>query len=383
LAAAARVARKDISLDSTTKDIGVSETSALGEVEESFGVWDPSVARDRQKWLSHWESWPDREIAAHPSYTELFSTDESHRARAAYWKSEKENIIYPFILRDIDMEDYGSVPQRVYCDITSAYGYGGPFCWQERETKQDGTATKFWRCFDEWTMGQGVISEFVRFSLFGDKLLDFPGECHSKLTNIVCTLNQSEEELWLSVKPKVRRNVNKAKREGVTVVRDEKGELIEDFQRIYASTMDRRNADQCYYFLPEFFETLNRTLEGQYAYFHAVYQGKVISSELVLIASDNVYFFLGGTDSQYYSLRPNELLKYEIMCWANEVGKSHYVLGGGYKEHDGVFQYKKSFSPEGLVTFRVGQRIHNQAVYDQLSSKCPSDCNFFPRYRSP
>jgi len=352
-----------------------------------FGVWNADCAEDRQQWISHWKAWPAREVAAHPAYMQLFVSDQSERTMAAYWKSEKGCVLYPFILRDIDTTDSRAGQQDRWSDITSPYGYGGPFSWGQNEEHRQNLATPFWQSFEDWAAHKRVVSEFVRFSLFDYQLLDFPGNNVSKLTNVVCPLNRSEEELWHSVRPKVRRNVNKARREGVSVLRDDSAEFMDDFLRVYTSTMDRRQACQYYYFPPEFFNSLNKNLAGQFTYFHAIHQGAVISSELVLISAENVYFFLGGTDSQHYSLRPNDLLKYEIMCWANKSGKKHYVLGGGYEEKDGVFQYKKSFAPDGLVSFSVGQRVHNQSAYQRLSERHlvagpTAEDSFFPLYRA-
>jgi hypothetical protein len=82
------------------------------------------------------------------------------------------------------------------------------------------------------------------------------------------------------------------------------------------------------------------------------------------------------------------------MLWAKRSGKARFVLGGGHLPDDGIFRYKRSFAPEGVVPFRVGQRILDQGAYDCLleaRSKAataeggewiPQE-GFFPAYRSP
>jgi hypothetical protein len=83
------------------------------------------------------------------------------------------------------------------------------------------------------------------------------------------------------------------------------------------------------------------------------------------------------------------LLKHEIILWGHFAGKKAYILGGGYHDQDGIFQYKKSFAPGGEVMFRVGKKIFDPDRYAQLVEKRGSLLNgsrstvadYFPAYR--
>jgi hypothetical protein len=101
-------------------------------------------------------------------------------------------------------------------------------------------------------------------------------------------------------------------------------------------------------------------------YFHAIHDGRVISTELVLVSAENVYSFLGGTDSRGFEMRPNDLLKYEIVLWAKRQGKRRFVLGGGYKTGDGIYRYKLGFAPHGSMPYYVGCRVLRADLYDKL-----------------
>lgn len=90
-------------------------------------------------------------------------------------------------------------------------------------------------------------------------------------------------------------------------------------------------------------------------------------------------------------MRPNDLLKYEIMRWARGLGKQHFVLGGGYRPNDGIYRYKLSFAPLGAVPFFTGTRVLNMQLYDTLVQNaaavgCQSSGNkasdYFPAYRA-
>lgn len=200
-------------------------------------------------------------------------------------------------------------------------------------------------------------------------------------------LRQSEDEIWHHYKRTVRQNIQKAVREGVTVTIETAPHHYSDFIRIYDSTMDRRHATSFYYFPDEFFEALHQNLGGHFAYFHAWYGGKVISTELVLLSARNVYSYLGGTESEGFPLRANELIKHTIVKWAKVQGKQFLVLGGGREPGDGLERYKSSFAPHGAQPYFTGQRIFDQGVYDHLTRIRCADCcpdkmpDYFPAYR--
>ncbi|MCB6759171.1 GNAT family N-acetyltransferase, partial [Phocaeicola vulgatus] len=86
--------------------------------------------------------------------------------------------------------------------------------------------------------------------------------------------------------------------------------------------------EEDFYFNREFFEKINK-MKGNFAYFYVLYENKIISTELVIYGTENAYSYLGGTDSQYFGLRPNDFLKFEIIKWAKEKGLRNFILGGG------------------------------------------------------
>jgi CelD/BcsL family acetyltransferase involved in cellulose biosynthesis len=148
---------------------------------------------------------------------------------------------------------------------------------------------------------------------------------------------------------------------------------------LYLHTLERRDAPERYRFARDFFERLSE----HRVYVHALHGDDVVSSELVLLSEHNAYSFLGGTDSDAYELRPNDLLKWELILWAKEQGKRRFVLGGGYRPDDGIFRYKRSFAPHGLVPFFVGRRVLQPKLYRELTERTGArgDADFFPAYR--
>ena len=267
--------------------------------------------------------------------------------------------LFPLILRPIDQEPWADVSEEG-SDVTSPYGYGGPFRWGEVDE------VAFWLDLHRWAEAQHVVSGFARLSLFADELLNFTGGEHINAPNVVRDLEMETDALWMDYEHKVRKNVNRARREGVRVEVDAAGSRLEDFLAIYSGTMDRRGAASSYYFDREFFLALTRNLDGQFLFFHALHDGEVVSTELVLVSATRIYSFLGGTRAEAFELRPNDLLKHEIILWGQRAGKQAFVLGGGYGGPDGIFRYKLSFAPKGEVPFRTGQIVFDRSAYDRL-----------------
>jgi hypothetical protein len=352
-----------------------------------FSILDASVPTERAAWVQLWESWPDREVMAHPEFARLFAR-EGQQVLAAAARGPQGGALYPLIRRPLGREPW--CPAGVSgCDLTTPYGYGGPFAWglNAEETRS------YWSQFDRWAREQDVVTAFARLSVFPEDLLPFDGEVAVNGPNIVRSLELSDEELWSDYLPKVRQNVRRALSRGCELEVDPDGARMEEFHHIYTSTMTRRNASAYYFFPREFFATIVQTLKGHCAFFHVVHQGKVVSSELVLLSRRHAYFFLGGTLAESFELRPNELLQHETFRWCRAAGKRALVLGGGYRGSEGLLKYKKSFAPRGEVPFKVGTKTYAAALAERLVQErraweasrgvawAPQP-DYFPAYRS-
>lgn len=327
-----------------------------------FKILDAADPLNRKAWIDLWTKWPQREIFAHPEYLRL-NARPNDRALCAVASVGESHILYPFLLRSLGDEPFCALSQRDCADITTPYGYGGPF--RCGDAWDPNSIYAFWQEFGSWAARSRVVSEVVRLSLFPETLVEYAGDRRVISDNVVRTIN-SADQLWWDFEHKVRKNVNTAHASGVEVCVDESGERLDEFLSIYIGTMNRRNAEENYYFPREYFERLHADLKGQFVYFHAVIGGAIVSTELVLVSANRIYSFLGGTDVEWFHVRPNDLLKVEIMNWARCAGKAEFVLGGGAARGDGIYRYKLSFAPSGSVPFSLGCRVLRPDDYEQL-----------------
>ena len=299
-----------------------------------------------------------------------------------YYENGADRAINVVFKRDVALDEkmQGKIAVGEYCDLVSPYGYGG--FW--------GSITDYEalnRTYHAFCISQHYICEFVRFELFSDYHAHYDGEVETRTHNVVRNLEISLDEMWMDFKQKVRKNVKKANNNHLEIVIENTDEHLQDFLDIYYSTMERSNAESEYYFSKEFFEILN-SMSDNIMYFHVIYEGKVISTELVIYGAENCYSYLGGTNRAYFDLRPNDFLKYEIIKWAKEKGLKNFVLGGGYGADDGIFQYKTCLAPKGIVDFYIGRKVFDDENYKKLvnirAEENPGclESGYFPKYRA-
>lgn len=297
-------------------------------------------------------------------YIDVFCGGTKNLICFSYFSSKNNaSVIMPGYLKPIVIGE----KETIYYDFITPYGYTGPI-FSNNITQSD--IKEFWKLIDQWYIDNHVITEFIRFNLFGNQE-HYSGEKFATLHNIKGNIID-EEDQWTTFNRKVRKNVNKAKREDLTskvYFLDISDIIISEFHQIYIQTMKRRNTNESFlYSFQEFKRFINKN-EKHSAICTIYFKDIPISSELILISEESIYSFLGGTDENYFDKRPNDFLKFEALNWARNQGKKHYILGGGYSLEDGIFQYKKGFFPNDVVDFYTGRKILNKKVYDQLVSK--------------
>ena len=340
----------------------------MGEIQ----FLEVNKEKDYEYWNQIIELYFKNEPMIKAGYYKIFSDSDSQGMAALYICSEGV-IIYPFLKR--------TIPDFAQCyDIISAYGYGGPYASSGITSYQ---WKDFWIKFDEWCHGNMIISEVIKFGLFGNEDCCYPGKTDVVMNNVVRTLELSVEDLYREYEHKVRKNVKRAEKYKLSFELDKREEKIDKFLAIYYTTMDRRNAEKKYYFDKKFFEFIDLEMKDNSCIFFVYYDGVPISTELVLISEENMYSYLGGTNPNYFEMRPNDYLKAKVIEWGQQNGYKNYILGGGHGSEDGIYRYKKSFAPNGIKEFKIGSRVVDAERYKQICDEKGVNAknDFVPAYR--
>ncbi len=324
-----------------------------------LSILDARRPDERAEWVRLWESSAERDVFAHPTYAEQFA-GEGDDVLCAVGLWDDGGVLFPLLLRPIDRLPWASgAPSR---DATTPYGYGGPTRLREPAVEQEAA---FFSELESQLRAKQVVAAFSRLSLFPGLAAIPPNWKVTEVApNVVCSLHRPPEEQWREYAHKVRKNVNRARQHGLRCEIDLEGRRLDDFLAVYESTMARRGASDSYLFPRTFFEKL-LTIPSACVYFHVLAGDRVVSTELVLRSRRHLYSFLGGTLSDAFELRANDLLKHEVIGWGHAEGLEAFVLGGGFTPGDGIFQYKKAFAPDGVVPFRTASLV-------LLPSECAS-----------
>lgn len=282
-----------------------------------------------------------------------------------YYEHNVPTVLMIFYLRPILINGAPSG----YFDTCSPYGYNGPL-FKSSTTNVD-CLKRFWKMVDDWYKENSVVSEFIRFSLTNNHI-GYSGTTISTLNNVRGEIIEAEQQ-WVNFKPKVRNNFRKAQKECLTFKMfygDIPENVISDFYDIYISTMKRNQATDLYYFPKSYFSKyLNENPRN--AGIAMVYSNEIpVSTEFVLLSNDTIFSYLGGTNADYFHTRPNDFLKLNVLEWGRGQNKKYYVLGGGRKNDDHLYKYKKNFFPkENDIIYHTGRKIILPEIYKSLSVK--------------
>ncbi len=297
-----------------------------------------------------------------------------------YYPTEFGTLIYPYLRRRI--------PGTLFEDITTPYGYGGPSfkgIWsldQIREARER---------FERYCNETGIVTETVRFHplLHNQELGQY--WCHqTEILQPTVTLELTDlfEMIESDFSQMTRRNIRKARREGVTI-RLGRPEEYRDFACLYQMTMDKHQADARYYFNQTYFDYF---ADGRIknVLLLAEHDGRIIAGCIVLTGRQFAHYHLGASDPASLALRPNHLLFAEMIRWAKQAGFQALHLGGGTTRSntDSLLAYKRSFSANQTF-FGLGTSILDATIYERLTRQFERQHpetqmgHWFPLYRTP
>lgn len=301
------------------------------------------------------------------------------RAFVFYDKSHQPIIAMPFYLRPIEQ----LIDNENYFDVTSTWGYSGPLYNDELS---EAMLEAFWKDVDEWYKQNNVVSEFIRFNTT-DNTAGYSGHL-VPIMNIIKGKLSDAETIWENYNRKVRKNIRTAEREELYTkifYKNVTSQNMDDFYKIFVHTMNRTNATNQYYNSKEKLSQFIESFPDNAAIVLTYKEEIPVASEMILLSTDSIFSFLGGTLSDYFNMRPNEILKHDVNLWGLSKGFKYFVLGGGLGKEDGIFEYKKAFFPNDTFMFTTGRKIINQNIYDKLliltNQKSSIDTDFFPLYR--
>jgi lipid II:glycine glycyltransferase (peptidoglycan interpeptide bridge formation enzyme) len=213
----------------------------------------------------------------------------------------------------------------------------------------------------------------VRLSIFSYSSPDISeklAKCDYDLTRryeFVLDLDRTEEQLWRGLSKTLRKNINRAKRTGVTIRELPAGESIASLVKLSAESADmieRRKGIDLRQSNIGVYQSAAMFLEaGRGRFFSAVADGEIVSTSLFTLFNGVVNHNLAGSSEQAYIINaPKYLLWHAILSYKVE-GAGVFNLGGvkadatepDSLEH-GVYDYKRAFGTR-ILECASGEKI--------------------------
>lgn len=324
-----------------------------------FKVLDLNTTQGREEYKTYVSEYKIHSAYSTLEYFEVFCGGFQHLICFVF-EQENQGILMPGYLKKIQIYEQ----EKDFFDFSTPYGYSGPFY---TSNTNDTLVKDFWKKVDEWYKENKVVSEFIRFNLFGNSS-KYNGQLHDTMLNIKGEI-VDEETQWKRFDAKVRKNVKRAQKENLSVniyFKNIDPEHIKTFYTIYIDTMKRTQATQFFFYSYEQFEKFILINKELCAICTVSDKNVAVSTELLLLSNDSVFSFLGGTLEEAFDKRPNDFLKFSVINWARNQQIKYYVLGGGYGYEDGIYKYKKAFFPNDIVIFTTGRKIVDEQTYTQF-----------------
>lgn len=131
-------------------------------------------------------------------------------------------------------------------------------------------------------------------------------------------ISKSEEELLKNMHPKTRYNLRLAEKRGVKIVEDNSEQGFEDYWKLMEETTKRQGFfahGKNYH--RKMWQTMTESSMGHL--FKAVYEGKILTTWMIFILNDTIYYPYGASSSEHREVMASNLMMWEVIRF----GKKH------------------------------------------------------------
>ncbi|MEG3658562.1 peptidoglycan bridge formation glycyltransferase FemA/FemB family protein [Arenibacter palladensis] len=340
------------------------------------------IISEKEKWHNVLEAADSFDVYHTYEYHHI-SKKPDEKPMLLTYSEEDRMIAIPLLLRKI--------PNSIYKDCTSVYGYGGPVT---KNLSQNFDQANFASKIHDFLLINNIVSVFSRLNPFISNqpfCLQGMGEIISSSRIVNIDITQNLEEQKKDYGKRLRTHINKARRACYVRQAESKEEVLE-YIKLYYENMTRVNAKKEYFFSEDYFFGLLDAKDFDTRILLSIEKEthKIIAGAMFIKTNNIVQYHLSGSDANYLHLYPIKLLIDEMRVRATLENCIFYNLGGGvgYKE-DSLFDFKsaysKDFKPFSLWRYIVNLEVYNKLIAEKEEKSCSptlKKCShFFPCYR--
>lgn len=312
------------------------------------------------------------------SYGDIFQSENYLKSEIkrvgkgeAFQYIDEENGDYLFntaIKREIP-ERYQLLKGQKLYDLESPYGYGGFRTNISCKLKLN----RFVNRYKDYCLSENIIAEFYRnnplnnFCNENPDIYDF--RCLDRKT-VLLDLS-CYEDLKSNYSSSLKRNIKKAGKNCLDFQVIDKSN-IKRFIELYDMTMKKNEASEFYFFPTEYFEQLVSTNDCELL--SITHNNEIINMALMLVSNGSVYYHLGASHPEHYSLNGNPLLFDRAAERYSSLGYKFLYMGGGStrEEDDPLLRFKKKFSSL-TRDFLISGIVFDKNKYMSIKAQWESD----------
>ena len=246
--------------------------------------------KEAKKWDELVRTFADYDVYYLSGYVKAFQIHGDGEPQLFYYNSNEDvnakdgfRGIYVYMKRMTAIEG-------VYDSITP-YGYGGFLIegLEDENSDQKSNEEKLralWAAYVQKMKKENIVDNFVRYHPVLANAVPMKA-CSDgiDLGKTVAMDLLSEGVIWTNIHSKNRNMIRKAEKNGIKIRHGRGLELFDEFIKIYNAIMDKDNAEEYYYFKPEFYKSIHEDLNDNYEMFWAEYEGKIIAMSIMIFAN--------------------------------------------------------------------------------------------------
>ena len=158
----------------------------------------------------------------------------------------------------------------------------------------------------------------------------------------ILDLTTQDDERMSTLRDSTRRNISKAKKEGVQIEIKRSMDAVEEFYHLNCLTRQEHGLPpQPLNFFKKLYEHVLAQDKGMIVL--ASHANHVVAGALYLHFGEKALYKYGASDKRYQHLRANNLVMWEAMRWYAQQGYRSLCFGRSALENDGLLQFKRGW----------------------------------------
>lgn len=189
-----------------------------------------------------------------------------------------------------------------------------------------------------------------------NRLLRYSGAVQGKTlftpTTFWIDLTRSEDELLSSFNSKTRYNIRLAKRKGVEVVEDNSKDAFNKYIQLTRETVERQgfyaHTETYHRFMWKYLHKIPKLQNSKTPIARllvAKYKKEIISTWIVFVWKDFLYYPYGASSDKYKNVMANNLMMWEAIKYGKKLGLKTFDLWGR-EPGKGFTKFKEGYNPQ-------------------------------------